>query len=117
MRRVLTRVRYFVLSSVGRGTIILFAVLVIGAVILWTREISYAHPGPAIAMALLAVVVLVVGLVINALRAEESFSHGPSLSGLELLVERWSNFGPEQHHSEILHQQFSIALFEYPSVD
>ncbi len=113
MRRVLTRVRNFVLSSVGSGTVVLFGVLVIGAVILWRREISYAHPGPTIAIALLAVVVLVIGLVINTLQAQEAHetpSRGPRLTGLELLIERWKNFGPEQHHSEILHQQFSIAL-------
>jgi hypothetical protein len=124
MRRVLTRVRSFVLSSVGRGTVILFGVLVIGAVFLWRREISYAHPGPAIALALLAVVVLVIGLVISALQAQEAQktpSRGPRLTGLELFVERWKNFGPEQHHSEILHQQFLIALslaqLTYPEYD
>ncbi len=94
MRGMLTRVRDFVLRPVGLGTVILFAALFIGAVILWGREISYAHPAPAIAAGLLAVAVLIVGLVINTLQVEENLGGRPRVIGLELLVDRWRTFVP-----------------------
>jgi hypothetical protein len=109
MRDVLARVRDSVLSPVGFGTVILFLALVVGAVVLWRREISYAHPGPAIATALLAVTVFVIGLVINALQVQETPSRRPGVIGLELLVKRWQTFGPKQRDSAILYEQFSIA--------
>lgn len=110
MRHMWAKLRVFLLNPVGLGTVILFSGLILGATLLWIRGISYAHPGPAIATALLAVAILIVGLVINALQTQETPSRQPRLIGLELLVDRWRKFTPRQHDSEILSQQFSITL-------
>ncbi len=127
------KVRDFILNPIVLATISLFTILVIGAGLLWALEICYAHPGPAIAGAGLAVVILVAGLVINDLQAKkdklsqkvdalkERPERLPRIIGLELLVERWKTFNPGKYDKNILNEQFSIALsiaqLEYHNLD
>jgi hypothetical protein len=132
MRNWQAKIHAFIATPMAIISIIIFVLLVLGAGVLWIREISYDHPGPAIAAAMLAVVALIVGLVgsvnndlyarnrellqkIDTLQAHLShlpqggLDPPPRLMGLELLVERWQQFEPQQTDSEILYEQFSIA--------
>jgi hypothetical protein len=91
-------------------TIVVAGLFAIGAGWLGLGEISYLHPGPAIAAAGLAFVVLIVGLVMNDLlaqnqnlsaevtRLQEKLKqpiHLPRVIGLDILVNRWQEFKPE----------------------
>ncbi|MFQ5613139.1 MAG: phosphotransferase [Anaerolineae bacterium] len=108
MQKWRARIHGFILNPIGLGAIILAILFGLAAAVLWAREMSYAHPGPAIAALALTVVILIVGLVINSLKLETPDSM-PRLIGLELLVERWREFKPKGPDSAILSEQFSIA--------
>ena len=110
MQRVWVRIRDFVLSPIGLAASILCALLLLLAGFLWFREVSYAHPGPARATALLAVVVLLLGWVIVRLQAQRRGDRAPCLLGLELLTGRWRTFESQPSDSAILHEQFLITL-------
>lgn len=109
MRDKLARAVSFILSPIGAGTLILFGLLSIGAVILGVNRLSYLHPGPAIAAGGLAITVLMVGWVLDGLwRA--GFVSRTRVLGLELMVDRWQSFGPKQRDSVILYEQISMML-------
>src|SRR5262245_56147339 len=57
-------------NLIGLISVILAALLGIGAWALWSGEISYTDPGPAIAAVGLAMVILLVGLAINNFQAQ-----------------------------------------------
>jgi hypothetical protein len=99
----------------------LAAFLVFGAVWLAAGRRSYEHPGPASAAAGLALVALLVGLALQDLQSKnseltdqiaqlheisESPVRLPSITGLELLVNRWCLNG------RVLTPQDGAALFE-----
>lgn len=99
----------FIRNPIWCGTLIVFGLLSIGAVVLGVRQISYVHPEPAIAVGGLALIVLMVGWVISDLwRAH--YSSPARVLGLELLFNRWQAFEPRERDSEILYEQISIAL-------
>lgn len=117
MRDTWTNIRDFVtnfrMNPIMLGTVILFVLLACSAGLLWWGEISYIHPGPAFAAVGSAVVILVVGLVINNLQAQRNVIRPgrlPRIIGLEVLVERWKRFEREERDRAILYEQFWIAL-------
>lgn len=68
MQRAWLKIRSFILTPLTR-VIISGIFLAIMAGLFWFEKISSAHPEPTITMAMLAVMVLIVGLAINNLRA------------------------------------------------
>ena len=73
MRKMWARIRNFCTRNlILFAAIALALVLGIGAIVLFAREISYIHPGPAIAVGMLVIVVLLAGLAINASQAKLS---------------------------------------------
>jgi hypothetical protein len=118
-------------ASIGPGTItiLLSIVLIIIAIIFWVSGISIVYPGPTFVAGGLAVIILIVGLIVrseindlsnkgsrleaeneklkNEVRAPDRL---PRIVGLELLVERWKKFEPDEHHQEILNEHISILL-------
>src|SRR5262245_39728285 len=91
-------------NLIGLISVILAALLGIGAWALSSGEISYTDPGPAIATVGLAIVVLIIGLVINNLQAQNQNLSAevnssreklkqpillPPVIGLDILVNRW----------------------------
>src|SRR5262245_55106023 len=107
------RVRDFIKRNLIMLIAVLVAVLFAGeAGWLWLGEIWYQHPGPAIAATGLAFVVLIVGLVINALSQEvKQSSRLPRVIGLDILVNRWQAFKPEldDDDREKIYDQLLIA--------
>ena len=91
MREMWARIRNFrTRNPIWPATIALALVLGIGAIVLLAREISYIHPGPAIAAGMLVIVVLFTGLAINASieQLQEKPTHSlPFVIGLDVLVE------------------------------
>lgn len=109
MRDVRAKAVGFIRNPIWCGTLILSGLLSIGAVVLGVRQISCVHPGPAIAVGGLAMVVLMVGWVIGDLwRAH--YSPPARVLGLELLFNRWQAFEPKERDSVILYEQIMIAL-------
>ena len=114
------KIRNFILNPIGFGSIVLFMIMLLGAGFLWTQGISYEYPGPAVAIAMLAAAIFLVGVGINDLQLKssrlrsnkESKTAGllPLVSGLELLVERWQGFKPNKDDRQILNVQIQIAL-------
>ena len=96
-------------NPIRLGTLILFGLLSISAVILGVSRLSYLHPGPAIAAGGLAIIVLVVGWVLAGLWRARFVSHTRVL-GLEFLADRWQSFEPKERDSVILYEQISIVL-------
>src|SRR5262245_14364762 len=111
------KVRAFIKHNlIGLIAVSLAVLLGIGAGALWSGEVSYTYPGPAIATVELAIVILLVGLVINNFQAQNQDlqaqkqnlsakvthlqeelkqpSRLPSIIGLEVLVNRWQKFNP-----------------------
>jgi thiamine kinase-like enzyme len=97
-------------NPVALIVVILTALLAGATVVLSVREISYTSPGPAIATAGLAIVILIVGLAISDLQAQNRKLSAelarlqgeeiiprrlPRVLGLEVLVNRWRELKPE----------------------
>lgn len=99
----------FIRNPIRGATLIVFGVLSVGAVVLAIKHGSYVHPGPAIAAGGLAIIVLMVGLVIDELWRAHHISPTRVL-GLELLADRWQAFEPKERDSVILFEQISITL-------
>jgi hypothetical protein len=67
MPHLWTKMRSFILNP-ATPTNLLFILFTFIAGILWIEEFSYKHPGPAIAVFMIAIAILVIGLQINDLR-------------------------------------------------
>jgi hypothetical protein len=107
----LKKLRSFVFRPVILTTIILFFLLALSAGILWWVEISYIHPGPSIAVGILAGVILIVGLVTDDLFQAINAPQVPDIIGLEVLVNHWQQFKEEldELDSERIYKQLLSA--------
>ncbi|MCB0210782.1 MAG: phosphotransferase [Anaerolineae bacterium] len=95
-------------------------VLLVLGVWFWLADISYEHPGPALAVGLLGVAVFFIGLALNDLQSDKGpiplsrddsvSSHLPRVVGLAHLVDRWQLFNPSEEDRKILDEQVQLIL-------
>ncbi len=113
MQKLSSIIKHYIWGPIALIAIILCGLMAAGAIMLWIQELSYTHPGPARAVAMLALVFLIIGLVIQRLQVQRNPHRRPRIIGLELLVERWQQFERQQADSEadseILYEMFAIA--------
>ncbi len=100
------------------ATIALVLLLGIGATVLWAGNISYIYPGPAFAVGMLAIVVLLTGLAINAsqAKAKKTTLPLPFIIGLDILVGHWMKLS--KRDSTIMYEQLLLAqqIFDEPDI-
>jgi hypothetical protein len=91
------------------SVITLFALLILGAGLLWLGRISYIYPGPSWAALGLAIIVALLGWF---LADFWQFNNPPPVRvlGLELLTQRWQAFMPKDRDSVILYEQIGIVM-------
>lgn len=90
MRGALTNVSQFIRRRPIRAVVIfLCLVLITSSIRLYSDELSLKHPGPALVIAGLAVVVLLVGLAIDKFLEQADLPH---IIGLKFLLKHWRSF-------------------------
>jgi hypothetical protein len=119
MRKMWARIRNVCTRNpILSATIALALLLGIGAIVLLVGNISYSYPGPAVALGILAIVVLLTGLALHASQAKVK---NPTLSlpfviGLDILVEHWMKLS--KRDSAIMYEQLLLAqqVFNEPDI-
>lgn len=119
MREMWARIRSFCTRNpLLTATIPLALVLGTAAIALLAGNISYLHPGPAFAMGMLAIVVLLTGLALNAsqAKAKKTALPLPFVLGLDILVEHWLKLS--KRDSAIMYEQLWLAqqIFNEPDI-